>query len=572
MAESVIENQEPAASGPSAAPSVAGCSRGQFWIAVLLVFAAFAAYGIIRTPIPGANEPNYLSKAKNFWEPTWCSRDLYLQSGNSHWVFYATWGALTKVLTLEQTAWLGRIVVWFLLAIGWVRMTVPLAGGRAGSVVAACLFLAWSAFTHTNFAGEWVIGGVEGKGFAYAFLWMGIGALFQDRRREAAIWTGLAISYHPVVGMWGLLCAIAAVATISWGDFWLRTSKKNITVVSPARELPNWPRGILAWLVPGTCLVLASLPGFIPALAVLTENPGPDLARQADELQIFVRLRHHLDPTTFSAYAYQTSTVLLTLWLLLLGRTAHTWPQRWFARYVTASIVIAVGGVLLAWGHLAAREYGIAWFLPFGRFLKFYFFRTADLLIPIAVALQLATLLEQWRQRTVAAGGSLPAVRRFAPTGICAIAITFALLKPYPPPPPGTPLIVTPQFLSDWTAACQWINKNTPRDALFLIPRYNRNFKWYAERAEYFSYKDMPQDAVRLLEWNRRRLLLDDWGSHHFLGDRSTREELRNLAAVAGPDHPDYAIFYSWLKVVDQPPLYRNGSFAIYALEPPPPK
>ena len=67
---------------------------------------------------------------------------------------------------------------WFrlghLLAIGWVRMTVPLAGGRAGSVVAACLFLAWSAFTHTNFAGEWVIGGVEGKGFAYAFLWMGI--------------------------------------------------------------------------------------------------------------------------------------------------------------------------------------------------------------------------------------------------------------------------------------------------------------------------------------------------------------------------------------------------------------
>ena len=44
----------------------------------------------------------------------------------------------------------------------------------------------------------------------------------------------------------------------------------------------------------------------------------------------------------------------------------------------------------------------------------------------------------------------------------------------------------------------------TPADALFLTPREQQTFKWYAGRAEIVSWKDVPQDARGLIEWKQR--------------------------------------------------------------------
>jgi hypothetical protein len=63
------------------------------------------------------------------------------------------------------------------------------------------------------------------------------------------------------------------------------------------------------------------------------------------------------------------------------------------------------------------------------------------------------------------------------------------------------PSRMEPQRLADWLAVCQWIERHTPPDAHFLTPRSSWAFKWYASRAEYFSYKDCPQDAEGILEW-----------------------------------------------------------------------
>lgn len=554
-------------------------SRLWFWISVLLVFAVFAAYATMRHPIPGANEPNYLSKAKNFWDPGWCSRDLYLQSGNSHLVFYVTYGWVTRYLSFVQTAWIGRLIVWMLLAMGWVRMTDPLlpgGGRRGGSLLAAVLFLAWSAFTHTNFAGEWVIGGVEGKGFAYAGLWLGIGALLQGRLKEAAIWSGLGVSFHPVVGVWSLLTAGVAVVTFGWRDFWSparQSDASNATLGNSGTSnprFPPWPANLREWIVPLLLLIATSLPGIVPAFAVLTENPGRELVRQADEVHTFFRLKHHLDASTFSAFAYQAYAVLLTVWLILLRPATRTAGQRWFARYVTANVLVALGGIVLAWLLVVAREFQYDWFLPTSKLLKFYLYRGADLLLPIAVALQLTTLA--WpKERAAVTESTEQGGSRFRNLGVCllggVVALGYALFKPPPAPPPAVASVVTPEFVADWESACEWVRTNTPPNALFVIPRYNRNFKWYAQRAEYYSWKDCPQDAAGILEWNRRRLWLDDWGSHHFMGDRGSREDLQDLAAHTEPDRADYCILYARL-IVDQKPVYRNDSFAVYTLAP----
>jgi hypothetical protein len=60
------------------------------------------------------------------------------------------------------------------------------------------------------------------------------------------------------------------------------------------------------------------------------------------------------------------------------------------------------------------------------------------------------------------------------------------------------------QVYEDWLDVCYWIRTNTSPDSLFLTPRFQQTFKWYAQRAEVASWKDSPQDAVGLVEWKQR--------------------------------------------------------------------
>ena len=162
------------------------------------VFAVFAAFAAWRSPVPGVNEPHYLCKAKHFSDPSWCARDFFLSSADAHWVFYAIIGPLTRVLSLEQTAWVGRIAVWCGLAFGWIRLAGRLLPGKFTPVWSAAIFLAIQSTV--TFSGEWLVGGVEAKCFAYAALLLAIAAACNHSWMQAAVALGIAISLHPVVG------------------------------------------------------------------------------------------------------------------------------------------------------------------------------------------------------------------------------------------------------------------------------------------------------------------------------------------------------------------------------------
>ncbi|MGE5194781.1 MAG: DUF6798 domain-containing protein, partial [Deltaproteobacteria bacterium] len=68
-----------------------------------------------------------------------------------------------------------------------------------------------------------------------------------------------------------------------------------------------------------------------------------------------------------------------------------------------------------------------------------------------------------------------------------------------------------PDKWRDFVDTCRWIEQHTPSDALFLTPRDNVGFKWYAQRAEYLTWKDCPQDAAGILEWARRYNRVTRW-------------------------------------------------------------
>lgn len=497
------------------------------------VFAAFAAFATWRSPVPGVNEPHYLCKAKHFWDSKFCARDAFITSANAHWVFYAAIGPLTRVFPLDQTAWIGRILVWGGLAYGWVRLVGTVLPGTWSPLWSSLIFLAIQA--PGSLAGEWLVGGVESKGFAYVALLVSIAAACRSAWRNAGIAAGVAISFHPIVGLWGL-----AALTGAWFLGQAVSPAHNVadrTGESPG-AVPSW-RAMFA----GGVLCLAfSLPGLIPAVALLVGSPSPAAARLAEEIQVFDRLKHHLDPADFRAVGYALDGVLLVAWLVLRRLGVQTSAGRFFDRFVLATLVIAVLGLGTGLGLRSAR------------LMKFYPFRLSDIFLPMGVAVAAAG----WFERLVAmpAEGSGLIRRAFvaaARPGLAALAVAWCISAP------GRNENASRWPRDDWVEfvdVCRWIDENTPADALFLTPYRNIGFKWYAQRAEYVTWKDCPQDAAGILEWKKRSDLVAN------LRPRLERLSGGDLAALRRQTGADYVLAIN-AEANRRQAVYRNRTFSV---------
>jgi hypothetical protein len=503
------EGPEEEVSGP-AREAHAG-ERRACLAAVVAVACLFGTYGFVRSPVPGVNEPHYLSKARHVWDPQWCGRDLFLNSANAHAVFLWVFGAPAAVLPLETLAVAGRVIVWLCLAVGWLRLGSVLLRDPLASVAAAGIFLGLSAAG--SLSGEWIIGGVEAKGFAWAALWLAIADLLQGRRLWAGLWAGVSVSSHPVVGMWGSLACLGA------GLF------ANHRVFTSLSE--KWSYSV--WL-------LAALPGLVPAILMLA-SADPELTAEANRIQVIIRLGHHLDPRQFPPSSWILTGIELLVLAVALGwlfrRSDPAW--RTFTGILTTAVVIALAGLAIGFGP---RWYGL---------MKFYPFRLLDGLLPLAAGFALVAVAQ-----TIAARG----VRWAAVVGT--LAFVAALLLPSQD---RRPPAFTGAELRDWKAMGRWISQATPRDALFVTPRYSYAFKWYANRAEYVSNKDMPQDAASLVEWQRRREWMSAFRARAWYSGYA-RPYLNELHETTGAEY----LVAAKNVVRSRKPVYANEHFAVYAL------
>ena len=267
----------------------------------------------MRAPTPAVNEPHYLAKARHLVDPAWCSGDFFLESSNPHLVFYLLAGPLTRVVPFEAVAWIGRSLSLLLLATGFAALARRLVPDRPAVLAATAAFLLAAALG--NLSGEWVVGGLESKVLAYGLLaWSAANGL-GDRPRLAAVLCGLAISVHPIVGGWGLVLAVMA-----------RPWPVNRTRLTQA-----------------SLLVACALPGVIPALGLLGDGSA-----QADSLQVFARLGHHLVPSRFSPTAVAAYSLLLLAWLIGRRWIEPTHQESWWTRLVVSAVLVAVVGAALA--------------------------------------------------------------------------------------------------------------------------------------------------------------------------------------------------------------------------------
>ncbi len=512
---------------------------------VLAAAALFAAAGA--WPTPDINESVYLTKALHRADPAWCRGDFFLETPDAHGVFFVAFGPLIAALPPDSAAWVGRILGWLALAAGFRHAIAPLVDRSWARILAAAIFS--MAVRYTPAAGEWVIGGCEAKVFAWAALLAGVGEVVRGRHAIAWVLCGAGAAVHPVVGGWGMVVVAAT---------WLAGHRRD--------QGPSW-RGVTspgvaptAWLVVGVALAAC---GAVPA-ARLSADADAATRAAANLIYVVERLPHHLLPRSFAAGLVARHLLAIAVWWLLARDLPATAPRRRLTLLVGATLMLSLVGwlVSLAEPWAPAVVHGV---------LRFYWFRLADGIVPLALAATVAAILED--------DGLVCRVIRVTPAvvrGVVVVALGLDLgVEAVHWPLPGRAVVSRADLKVDaraWADACAWVRDHVPSDACFLTPRASASFLWRTGRREVVCWKNSPQDARSLVEWRRRIVdcLSPDDGITRLGASTAAfgADRMRAVAARYGATHAIVPLDTCGLDALPFPRLYANAGFAVLRLEP----
>lgn len=456
------------------------------WIALaevgLLVLLFFAVGG---APPPGINEAHYLALAKNFWQPGWCVADPFIASSKTHLLFHASFGALTQVASFPTAAWIGRLIGWTLLAVALRGLTRAICDLPYASLVVATIWIA--GVQQFNLSGEWVVGGIEAKVPAYAFVLFALRELSLGNWHRIWPWLGIASAFHVLVGGWTVLAALLAYLVVGRQDSRLRAQLFPLALGGAIALIGLWP----AWLT--------------------SQANDPRDASLAAHIYTYWRLPHHLLPSAFTGRAYLMHLALVSLTL------GVAWPIRREPRFrglfwvLVGCLGIAACG--LAIGLLPKIAPTIA-----AKLLRYYWFRPTDALTSLTLGLAIVTHCR--RQAAIRANPTTANSGRAWEWGIWAAAVPISLAIVAIPifsrreltlpeaarsgPRNQESAEVQQQAYQDWRDTCAWIQRTMPNDEVLITPRHQQTFKWYAKRAEVVNWKDIPQDAPSMVGWHQR--------------------------------------------------------------------
>jgi hypothetical protein len=310
------------------------------------------------------------------------------------------------------------------------------------------------------------------------------------------------------------------------------------------------------------------------------------VARQAHVIYVYERLPHHLDPFQFPVDHVLAFLSLVVMWLALWPTTRGQPGVGRLRGFVNAAILVGLVGLAIRWLGMARPEAAAG-------LLRFYWFRLADVAVPLGVALvgvRWIVLARMPLARAVLVGlavlhaADCLVMRLFSQTPLADRAIDgeawqsagrWLAGRAERPIFPRTPRADRLPDWRAWRAACEWVahSGRIAPDARFLTPRQAQTFKWYAERGEVANWKEIPQDARSMVQWWQR--IQDIYATGSTLpGARysdwllaRTAESLRHLGAQY---QADYLITVATGKRLPLPVEYKNRSYIIYRLGPPP--
>ena len=174
--------------------------------------------------------------------------------------------------------WVGRVLVWLATACAWRRLSRVLLPIPFLCVLTAMGFAFYLESFHL--AGEWIIGGVEGKSFAFPLVFWGLSFFFEGKYNRGWILMGLGAAFHALVGGWTVLACLLS---------WILERLFNRRLRGTKTFFKNLTRMLPGLLIGG----LVSLLGVVPALR-LDQGATREIIAESRRIYVYERLSHHL--------------------------------------------------------------------------------------------------------------------------------------------------------------------------------------------------------------------------------------------------------------------------------------
>lgn len=347
-------------------------------------------------------------------------------------------------------------------------------------------------------ANEWFVRALEAKAVAYGLILIAIGLLLSGRYLWMALLLGLATSFHVAVGGWAFL------AVAGW---LLLRGRAHLKSIRQAGLL------IVIYLVASGFAIGQVLDQVATTMPVGEISPS--------YIYTFIRLPHHLNPRAWSNSWWLAAVwylVGLEVSLLLLRWRQRNQPQpEFFQAQQSLAELTVVALIPFLLGVAIAR------FDNQGKFLQFYPFRLADVLLPLTTCLLGTCALQQLcagRVRRMVAWVGMAWLAWECSQQAGVFGRQLLALHEIPRIHPQSQIV------------CEWVRTQTSRAAIVITPPVELlEFSWLAERPTIAKFKFLPQNRTAILEWYERLNDLsgdtNPWQVVHRSKDRRSRVERR---------------------------------------------
>ncbi len=396
---------------------------------IALVGAVFLFVG---KPVPYSNEYSYLLRFRKVYDPNFLASDITFSTPtNEYWLFDHIFGLLTFLFSIQTIGWIGRIACWSILLFALMKL------GKRWEIpvwmISVSIFL-WLYVGQSIIADEWMFGGFEAKCVAYICLIFALDRFCEAKDISAAILLGLAFSFHPVIGLWGIAAAVPAFL-ICRRD--IRQTLK-VAVIS----------GVF------------SLIGAIPLLQMRAESVEPTI----ENLKYFqlVKFPFHFDPFTWSRSEIFLLCLLTAFCITIHAQIKTAKPSKFLFTFLTILGVFFASGILLR---------------IFDRFelLKYTPTRLFAVFIPLFFFYYLSEAYqENLLQKPLQIAVLLPIILLSFWDGIPLRGFeqAKATYQIWNQPP------------DDTADTFVWLKNNSPKNAVVIAPPWRSDFWYLSERAE----------------------------------------------------------------------------------------
>ncbi len=440
-----------------------------FFIQTLMVSAFFCLYFLLEENMGRVNEVNVLPFARQHADPSWIPKEWYYNlPGGYRTAFIFIFGNLAAKFGFLFTSIAGRFLAFTLIASGFVFLARTLKLTLISLLVAVTALLL-STYSQGLYAEEWIIRALEPKAIAYGFLLLGISFMLRENYRLMALFLGLTISFHVLVGGWAAI-AVAIFFLMRRPDVFLKFQRLIILAV--------------------IYLLAASL-AIRPILQQLTSDATESIP-PASYIYVHLRTPHHLNPAYWSffneiepiIYFIVFVVTMITLW------KRKEQPQLDLGIFALCTMIPFLFGVIIS-----------PWDTQ-GKILQYYPFRLGDIMFPLITCLLFLYLLQSlFFQDKIGKQGFI---------FFCVLVLSISVfvqgkdfyesaiaLQDFP----SKDQMVNPE----WKEMCSWIRENTDNNERFIShPIEDITFTWLSERATIVKYKFVPAVSAAVAEWYQR--------------------------------------------------------------------